>query len=767
MHIKFVEMGNFRRLNSVRIDLSPQKSIFVGANNSGKTSAMVALRYFLMRQDLFSINDFTISLWSRIDEMGINWEAARNSEDAMPDPAWDGLVPFLDVWLEATDREIHHVQKILPTLDWEGGLLGVRIRYEPKDPQKLQDEFLSARADAQSAFLEGSSSQPSEGNRNQGAARRPPTIWPESLTDFLKRKLRDKFTYNSYILDSDALVDPVNGRAQPQLLPALSGALEVDPFKGLIQINEIPAQRGFGQEGGEGSAGDMSKSRRLSAQLQNYYNNHLDPYVRPDSNDIELLTMLEQMRETFDGRLQHGFDDALRELAGVGYPGGTNPDISIASEIKPMELLRHDSAVRYGIPTTDGSSGDLYLPEGSNGLGYQNLISMIFQLMSFRDRWMRVGKFGRDNPQADTIPRLHIVLVEEPEAHLHAQVQQVFINKAYGVLRRHTNLQSGTTFETQLIVSTHSSHIAHECSFSDLRYFRRYPARNSGEIPTTDVVNLTNVFGEESETTRFVTRYLKINHSDLFFADGAILVEGPAERILLPFFVRKKEEYRLLNERYITWLEIGGSHAHRLKQLIEKLGLTTLIITDIDSKDQNESSAPRRGNNQTTRNATLKGWIPGIEEVDRLLDLPEDNKVLSPNLTSSCLVRAAYQTPVMVSFPIDGDAEVEALPYTFEDAVIYHNLGFFSDLDRTGELGKVERQINDAQNISDLRDSLFTWLKSAQKAEFAMDILELENAGEIQVPLYIDEGLHWFSNEISRRQRDVEMTAQAVEESDA
>lgn len=33
----------------------------------------------------------------------------------------------------------------------------------------------------------------------------------------------------------------------------------------------------------------------------------------------------------------------------------------------------------------------LRLPE-ANGLGYQNLISMIFRLMSFRDAWMRVGK---------------------------------------------------------------------------------------------------------------------------------------------------------------------------------------------------------------------------------------------------------------------------------------------------------------------------------------------------------------------------------------
>ena len=60
------------------------------------------------------------------------------------------------------------------------------------------------------------------------------------------------------------------------------------------------------------------------------------------------------------------------------------------------------------------------------------------------------------------IEPLHIILVEEPEAHLHAQVQQVFIRKAYDVLRNHARLKEKKDFCTQLIISTHSSHIAHE-----------------------------------------------------------------------------------------------------------------------------------------------------------------------------------------------------------------------------------------------------------------------------------------------------------------
>ena len=43
MNIAFVEIKNFRKLKSCRIDLSPKSTIFVGANNSGKTSLLEAI----------------------------------------------------------------------------------------------------------------------------------------------------------------------------------------------------------------------------------------------------------------------------------------------------------------------------------------------------------------------------------------------------------------------------------------------------------------------------------------------------------------------------------------------------------------------------------------------------------------------------------------------------------------------------------------------------------------------------------------------------
>jgi len=292
----------------------------------------------------------------------------------------------------------------------------------------------------------------------------------------------------------------------------------------------------------------MGVSVTKSADCQRNFDltttNILILWNHPSPQTCKLYAPFGIAEKLFDVRLRDGFSAALKEVESLGYPGVTDPKLTIATRIRLTDGLDHDAAVQFDLlpDNTLGSSEPLRLPENHNGLGYQNLISIVFRLMSFRDEWMQVGKAAKTVPtdasKAFFPPPLHLILIEEPEAHLHAQVQQVFINKAYELLRAHTSLGKNRKLTTQLVVSTHSSHVAHECEFACLRYFRRQPALSAGGVPITTIVNLSEVFGSGTSTERFVTRYLKTTHCDLFFADAAILVEGPAERILVPQFVR-------------------------------------------------------------------------------------------------------------------------------------------------------------------------------------------------------------------------------------
>jgi len=71
MKIAFIDIQNFRKLKCCRVELSKNKTVFVGANNSGKTSAMDALMIFLKKtrhKDL-STMDFTLSNWRNINQI--------------------------------------------------------------------------------------------------------------------------------------------------------------------------------------------------------------------------------------------------------------------------------------------------------------------------------------------------------------------------------------------------------------------------------------------------------------------------------------------------------------------------------------------------------------------------------------------------------------------------------------------------------------------------------------------------------------------------
>lgn len=756
MHISQVEIGNFRKLVAAQILFAPEKTVFVGANNSGKTSAMSALRRFLVDSRGFTVNDFSLAHWQNLNAQGDVWEAANKAGEALPTPNLGNFLPQLDVWLQVKKGEMHHVQKLLPTLDWKSGPLGVRLRYEPEEPTKFQQEYIYARTKAADTTAAAIKAAKGKGD--------PPQLelWPLNLVDFLDRRVRSFFKVKAYLLDPAKLAEPKDGLAEMQVLPEDLDPMEGNPLDGLIQIDEISAQRGFGSPTTtrvqrDDTGADAKGGRRLSTQLRSYYDNHLDWQDTPELSDIKAMEALDKARKAFDERLSESFDKALKELQKLGYPGLSDPKLKIATKLKLQDGLSHDSAVQYEVPAAVGGQAHR-LPEDSNGLGYQNLVSMVFGLMSYRDAWMRIGK-AASGGDAKPPPPLHLMLVEEPEAYLHAQVQQVFIKHAYDVLRNDPTLGKSPNFCTQLVVSTHSSHVADACDFAALRYFRRLPPTEKRKTPTACVVNLSSVFGSPDQTAKFVGRYLKATHCDLFFADAAVFIEGSAERILVPHFVEQVDAFEYLRSCYISWLEVGGSHAHRFKGLVETLGLTTLIVTDLDAKDPktNKAEKPVLGKGLEARNETLRTWAPKQTAVDALLKLDEKDKALVyPN---GYAVRAAYQTGVKLKI---GTAEAHVHANTFEDALLYRNFDFFKGRKATGLAGKFRKIADEAKDADDLSARVAQAIADGDKAEFALDLLFSDDVEKLCVPAYIEHGLLWLKEQLERKEADLAPKGSAV-----
>lgn len=720
MRISSIYIQNFKKLYRCKIDFSKDTTLFVGANNSGKTSAMDALGKFLAGRP-FVFNDFTISNRDLINKIGAQWEIP-DCEKPESISNWSNLLPTMDVWLDVDLQNTYHVVSIIPTLDWRGGLLGVRLLFQPQMIETLFTEY-------REAFFAARETE------KKNTCKEEIQLFPKNLCDFLERKLSAYFTIKSYILDPSKAEE-----SSPQETVFEMECLTDNPLKGIVRINMISAQRGFSDIDKK----ELSEVERtsLSSQIRGYYDKHLDPEKTPSPEDLSILVATEQARKVFDQNLETKFEPAIKELEELGYPGVINPQITISSKVTTIEMLKHDSAVQYSLGEKEEG---FMLPEKYNGLGYQNLISIVFDLITFRDGWMRKGKASTAD---EIIEPLQLVLVEEPEAHLHVQVQQVFIRKAYSILRNHEKLGDNDLFSTQLVISTHSSHIAREENFANLRYFKRLPKGFECKVATSKVVNLSDVFGKEDDTKKFVTRYLQTTHCDLFFADGAILVEGSAEQMLLPHFIRNK--YTKLNQRYITILNINGKHSYRLAPLIEKLALPTLVITDLDSAEPtgyHKKAEPVRNKGLVSGNYAITNWIIGKNLLDDLLDLPDTEKVVSKKSICDYQIRVAYQTPIKVTHL---DVEVEALARTFEDSLIYTNWDVLSKLNATdpGQLLKKLKDGFDAKKSFDsLKTTIFNELgKSEVKAEFALDLIFSVAPEDIVVPQYINQGLTWLES---------------------
>lgn len=552
MRIGSVHIRNFRKLKNCHIEFAEKETVFVGANNSGKTSAISAIVWFIKNTEKFTLKEFSATNWAKINEIGEKWlkNPSEFDEKLLSGHLWDELVPSLDLWIELEDGEQYRVSHLIPSLTtWQGKTVGVRSQYQPKDTRKLLSAYEEAKEKAKKL----------ESSEEWEKASRP-KLFPQDLCDFLRKgsNLKDFFEVKYFVIDAEKEIDDDPGaQATPD------DALDSNPFTELIRVDAILASRDFSDPEGQ-TDNDIDT---LSKQFQQYYKASRKADEDLTVNDLELLAGVFNANRTYDQQITKAFEAPVEELRNINYPGFQNPSITLSSKIQIEEVMKHESAVQFSIH----GQKDLVLPEKYNGLGYRNLISIYLKLLEFRERW------SAQKNDDEAIEPIHLVFIEEPEAHLHAQAQQVFVKKAFEVLCNNKILKENPWLKTQLVLSTHSNHVVNGLDLNCMRYFNRQ--LNDENLPVSQVANLSKTFGTDEETKRFVTRYIRLTHCDFFFADAVILVEGPAEKILVPNFLAKAG----LGSYYVSVIEVNGRHAYRFRDLIERIGIATLIVADIDA----------------------------------------------------------------------------------------------------------------------------------------------------------------------------------------
>jgi predicted ATP-dependent endonuclease of OLD family len=733
VYLHSCRIRNYRRLQDVQIELASDISIFVGSNNSGKTSATQAL-YALTSgsKDKFSLYDFSSLCWKEFDRIG-------DLTDETEIPALPSI--SLDLWFEVTADDLYLVIPLLPSTSWSGTQVGMRIEFSAHSPDELLRKFRAARSEAKekAAALE----------RRENEKYVP---WPKSLTDYLKNELPHEFGFKYYVLDRtkfDAFHKPVAGY-EPSVIDKDPGGAAI--LRSIVKVDNLNAQRHLADPTA-GATSSSGRSEDLSRRLSRFYKRNLDQR----KEDHGALRALFDSETGLNEHLADVFRETLDRISQLGYPGLHNPRLEIKSALNPATIMSsQDARVHYVL--TDGE-GALRLPDTYNGLGFKNLIYMVVEILDLHARWIADG---------EQRAQLHLVFIEEPEAHLHAQLQQVFIRNVLDLMQEE-GADEVTAFRSQTVVTTHSPHILYERGFKPIRYFRR---QNVSGDPTTDILNLSAFYNQNTEDRDFLERYLKLTHCDLFFADAAILVEGNVERLLLPVMIEKEADS--LRSACLSILEVGGAFGHRFKSLVEFLGLVTLVITDLDSvkavatgdedHDGEEAvefevpdssdkalSLQRAGTTclpsepgALTSNQTLIQWLPGRQTIQELLDANDDDKCHQADNGSGFKVRVTYQTPTTVTW---NDDKADLCGRTLEEAFGLENAAWCQAASQR-HLGL--RLRGEIASASELATGLHKRVsgRSFDKTRFALGVLT-EPPANWTVPLYIKTGLQWLTEMVS------------------
>jgi hypothetical protein len=730
MHLNSYRLKNYRRLREVRVEFAEDISIFVGSNNSGKTSATQAIQLFLSADKRrFSLYDFSSHLWQVLNKIG-ETDATNDESATIPSIT-------LDLWFEVSAADLYLVIPILPSSEWEGTLVGLRIEFGARSGPELRARFREKRL---SGEAKADALQDGRGNY---------VPWPKNLTDYLQKELQNEFEFRYFVLDRARFNDDFeefDGYTPSLLGGDLSGSAVLES---LIRVDYLPAQRHLTDPAASAS-GMGGRAEDLSRRLSRFYQRNLEQR----EEDHRALKALFDSEVGLNAHLADVFAPTLKRLATLGYPGLNNPRLEIKSAINPATVMSQDARVHYIVGDSDS---DVVLPDSYNGLGFKNLIYMVVEILDVQAKWA---------DEKENRAPLHLIFIEEPEVHLHAQLQQVFVRNILGLLEIEGEARGA--FSNQVVITTHSPHILYERGFTPIRYFRRH--FTNGE-QTTKVLNLSSFQrGPTPKDKDFLQRYLKLMHCDLFFSDAAILVEGNVERLLMPVMIEK--EAKALRSASLCILEVGGAFGHRFKALIEFLGLPTLIITDIDSvspksasdpddeDDDKEFEVPAEGEGAeperffgrtclpslpgaVTANQTLIQWLPRKRTIVELMAASDSDKVEKLPEFDSTFVRVAYQVPSDVTW---NGVTSSLCGRTLEEAFGLEN-ALWCQLAERRQIGlKLRAEPADPIALAEALHKRITG-KSFDKTKFALSVLA-ETDGDWQVPRYISDGLTWLNSQI-------------------
>ena len=658
MQLSKIKIKNYRLLIDAELEVDPRTTLIVGRNNTAKTSCFSCIGKVLDGETV-SFDDYP--LLRREDfytKIALFMEKKLTYEDLCKQIKIISIEFLVDYSLDDPNDNLGALSPFIIDVDVDTTTALIRAEYRLKSDEKTLLTLL------ESSYYKDGAFSPSE-----------------DAHKVLADNFGKLFGLTVYAINPNN-PDDKQVKSQKEL-------------HDLFPFHAIPAERVLGEDDAHNSS--------LGSLISGFFDmseGDLDPEVAEEIK--RLRTIVEKANKNVRKQSDEILSAVVNSSIGFGYPNIEELKLGVTTQLSIDDQIKNQTKLSYISGTADES-----LPSSHNGLGYKNLIKMEFLLAAFaRD----VEKRG--------VACVPLLFIEEPESHMHPQMQTAFATYLEKFLGKLSNVQ------IQTFLTSHSAHIANTIEFAKVRYAQK---SNAGVI----YKNLNTFAQANPDNVNFIRKYLTLTKCDLFFADKAIFVEGASERLLLPDMIEKCEATGVfgsgkypLSAQYYTLIEIGGAYAHKFIPFIEFLGVPCLILTDLDSvadriskggKVVKKSVVVSQG--ETTSNETIKWWI-------------RRNKGLPENDTSK--IDLTVITSMSPDDKTRGKCHIEF--QTAENGLCGHSLE-----EAVRNVNRKHYDLGDSTSEEDLE------FKGKSKTDFSLDLIC--ECADYCVPAYIKSGLTWLNNQ--------------------
>lgn len=298
--------------------------------------------------------------------------------------------------------------------------------------------------------------------------------------------------------------------------------------------------------------------------LSQAYNKIVSTYIK--NNDIDKIKgLVGDINYQVKGMVDANIKDILQSAVS-SIESTKNLKMNLHPDVTLEKIFANSIIYEY-------KEGNNNVPENQFGMGYTNLMVIIAKIVDYIELYS----------EKDINGAVNILCIEEPESFMHPQMQELFIkNISKAIATLLGKKQQLDTF--QILITTHSTHILNSKiqsgnTLNNISYLGQVGVNNIiKNISDDEIVSGGNI---DKKIYEYIKKYLRLEVSDIFFADAVVLVEGVSEETYLRYEIDKHQK---LKNHHIKVYRIDGAYAHQFITLLRLLEIRTIIFTDLDLK---------------------------------------------------------------------------------------------------------------------------------------------------------------------------------------